>query len=324
MQAIYVDHYGDSAQLKFGECKQPVPSAGQVLVRVHAAAVNPRDWLVREGKYAFKFALPKFPIILGSDVSGEVVAIGPGCQQFALGDQVFGMQPLFGGMGGYAEFIAIAETALAPKPASVSHIDAAAVPCAGLTAWQALVTIGQLKPAQLVTVCGASGGVGSYAVQFAKALGARVTAVCGPNNVELMQKLGADAVVNYKAQHYTEVVRNQDLVFDAVGRDHFGRAKRALKPSGRYVSTIPGIGIGWTALRTNTLRAVTFGRARSAHLVLVRPLGTQLTPIAALLASGKVRSVIDSTFPLAQAREAQEKSRTWHACGKIVLTIGDS
>ena len=142
MKAVYITRYGGSDQLVYGPRQRPEPKSGQVLVRVRAAAVNPRDWILRDGRYVFRFALPRFPIILGSDLSGEVVKCGPSASRFRIGDEVFGMQPLLGGMGAYAEYVAIDETALARKPPSISHVDAAAVPCAGLTAWQALVNIG--------------------------------------------------------------------------------------------------------------------------------------------------------------------------------------
>jgi NADPH:quinone reductase-like Zn-dependent oxidoreductase len=318
MKAIYITQYGDSSTLIYGERERPHPKRGQLLVRVRAAGVNPRDWIVREGKYVFQRALPRFPIILGSDISGEVVEVGPGTSRYA----VFGMQPLLGGMGGYAEFIAIAEDALARKPASVSHVAAAAVPCAGLTAWQAVHGLGRLQAGQRVTICGAGGGVGTYALQFAKAQGAVVTAVCGAASFDLAKSLGADHLVDYKQRHYTTAVEPQDLVFDAVGRDTFARAQRVLKPGGRYVSTIPSLPAAVQSLRSGLLRAFSFGRRPSAHLVLVRPCAAHLEAIARLMEQSRVRSVIDSVFPLEDAGLAQAKSRTWHAKGKIVLEVG--
>ena len=165
-----------------------------------------------DGRYVFKFALPAFPIILGSDISGEVVACGPSAARFRPGDAMFGMQPLRGGMGAYAEYIAIEEAARAAKLKAVSHAEAAAVPCAGLTAWQTVAQIGRVGPGARVTVCGASGGVGSYAVQFAKVLGAHVTAVTSGANAELASSLGANAVVDYKSEDFTRIVNSQNLV----------------------------------------------------------------------------------------------------------------
>ncbi len=230
------------------------------------------------------------------------------------------MQPL-GAMGSYAEYVAIDETALAGKPSSISHVDAAAVPCAGLTAWQALVNVGSVREGARVTVCGASGGVGSYAVQIAKALGARVTAVCSARNADLARSLGADAVTDYKAVHFTKVVGEQDVVFDTVGRDSFRAVAPVLARGGRYITTIPGASSALASLVTGVLRLATFGRRPSAHLVLVRAQGDDLERIAALMAQGRVTSLIDSTYPLAEARAAQERSRTWRSRGKIVLEV---
>lgn len=321
MKAVYIRQYGNSSRLIYGDRPIPTPKKGQVLVRVRAAAVNPRDWIAREGKYVFKRALPPFPLILGSDISGEVVQCGVGARKFAVGTSVFGMQPLFGGMGGYAEYIAIDESALALKPDAISHIDAAAVPCAGLTAWQAIHDLGRLQSGQAITICGAAGGVGTYAVQFAKALGANVTAVCGPGSHTLAEQLGADLIVDYKKQHYTQVVPLQDVIFDAVGRDTFGRVKRVLHRNGRYVSTIPGPASATQVLASNALRMLTLGNMPSAHLVLVRPYGNQLEQIAQLMCTGQVKSVIDSVYRLEEAHLAQDRSRTWHAKGKIVLEM---
>jgi NADPH:quinone reductase-like Zn-dependent oxidoreductase len=321
MKAVFIEQFGDSHKLQYGEKNMPQLRPGQVLVRVRAAGVNPRDWIVREGKYAFQFVLPKLPLILGSDISGEIVQLGEGVKMFSVGQEVFGMQPLNGAMGAYAEYIAIDESALAVKPSNISHIEAAAVPCAGLTAWQAIVEIGKVKPGDLVTVCGGSGGVGSYAIQFAKNRGAWVNAVCGPASATLVKKIGADEIIDYKQIHYTKVVKSQDVVFDAVGRDKFSRAKRVLQSSGRYISTIPSPSTAFQAVTTNVLRALSLGNSRSSHLVLVRACGKQLNEIAKLMKSGQVKSVIDSVYPLSEARQAQERSRTWHAKGKIVLEV---
>jgi NADPH:quinone reductase-like Zn-dependent oxidoreductase len=321
MKAVYITRYGGSDQLVYGPLPRPRPKSGQVLVRVRAAAVNPRDWIVRDGRYVFRFALPRFPIILGSDLCGDVAACGPGASRFRIGDEVFGMQPLFGGMGAYAEYVAIDETALARKPSSISHVDAAAVPCAGLTAWQALMNIAGISQGTRVTVCGASGGVGSYAVQIAKARGARVTAVCSARNADLARSLGADAVADYKTVHFTKVVGEQDIVFDAVGRDTFRTVAPVLATGGRYITTIPGASSIFASLATGAVRLATLGRKPSAHLVLVRAKGDHLAEIATLLAQGRVKSLIDSRYPLAEASAALERSRSWRSRGKIVLEV---
>ena len=321
MKAIYIETYGGPEALRFGELSRPVPKPGQVLVEVQAASVNPRDWLLREGRYVFRHLMRGFPLVLGSDISGVVVEVGPDANRFKPGDTVFGMQTPFGRMGGYAEYIAISESALARKPEGVSHEDAAALPCAALTAYGALVRIGRLGPKSRVLIVGASGGVGSYAVQIAKALGAAVTAVTSTGNVALVHLLGADRVIDYKIERFASVIRDQDIVFDTIGKESLSSCRSVLAPGGRYVTTIPS---GRTAVQSVTsqlLRLMSGGRAPSAHVVLVRARGDDLERIATLMAQGRIRSVIDSVYPLHEAKAAHEKSRSWRTRGKLVLRV---
>ena len=321
MRAVFIERHGGPEVLVYGERPRPVPGRGQVLIEVHAASVNPRDWLLREGRYVFRRLAGGFPLILGSDVSGVVVETGPGVRRLAVGDEVFGMQTPLGRMGGYAELVAIAEKALARKPAEISHEEAAAFPCAGLTAYQSLRRIGRVGPGAKVSVLGASGGVGTYAVQFARALGAEVTAVTSHRNAELVRSLGAGTVVDYTRERFADAVRGQDLVLDAIGRDSLASCAPALAPGGRYVTTIPNLENARAALGSGALRLLSAGRAPSAHVVLARSDGRDLEAINGLLASGAVRSVIDTVFPLAETRAAHEKSRTWRTRGKLVLSV---
>jgi NADPH:quinone reductase-like Zn-dependent oxidoreductase len=231
------------------------------------------------------------------------------------------MQTPFGRMGGYAEYIAISEAALARKPEGVSHEEAAAVPCAALTAYGALVRIGRVGPKSHVLIVGASGGVGSYAVQISKALGASVTAVTSTGNITLVQSLGADRVIDYKTERFTSVIRNQNVVFDAIGRESLTSCRLVLASGGRYITTIPN---GRTAMQSaisGLRRFATGGRTPSAHVVLVRANGHDLERIAGLMAEGRIRSVIDSVYPLHDARGAHEKSRSWRTRGKLVLRV---
>ncbi len=321
MKAIYVESYGGPEVLRFGERPRPVPDPGQILIEVHAASVNPRDWLLREGRYVFRHLVRGFPLVLGSDISGIVVEVGSGAKHFKPGDCVFGMQTPFGRMGGYAEYIAIAEGALARKPEHVSHEEAAAAPCAALTAYGALIKIGRIGPGSHVLIVGASGGVGSYAVQIAKALGATVTAVTSTNNVALVQSLGADKIIDYKVERFTAVMQGQDIVFDTIGKESLTSCRSVLAPGGRYITTIPS---GRTAMQSVISRLSRFlsgGRAPSAHVVLVQANGEQLERIAALMEQGRVRSIIDTVYPLHDARKAHEKSRSWRTRGKLVLSV---
>lgn len=321
MKAVFIRRYGKLDALEYGDRPEPVPTGRQVLIDVHAASVNPRDWLIREGRYVFRHLMVRLPQILGSDVSGVVAATGPLATRFTVGDAVFGMQTPLGGFGGYAERVAMDERVLARKPAEVSHEEAAAVPCAGLTAWDALVKIGRVWPGAKVTIVGASGGVGSYAVQLGKALGATVTGVTSTPNVELVRSLGADTVVDYKTGRFTDSVRGQDLVFDVFGRESLSSASRVLASGGRFVTTIPNGRHTAQAVTSRLWRLVTFGKRPSAHIVLVRTDGANLARIAGLMAEGRVKSVIDTTFPLAEARAAHERSRSWRTRGKLVLRV---
>lgn len=321
MNAIFIRRYGGTEVLEEGEQPRPVPKGRQVLVEVHAASVNPRDWLLREGRYVFRYLMPGFPLILGSDVSGVVVESGPAARRFRPGDAVFGMQTPLGRMGGYAEYVAIDERALAAKPATVSHEDAAAAPCAALTAYGALLRIGRTTAGSLVTIVGASGGVGTYAVQIAKLLGATVTAVASAANADLVRSLGADRVIDYKTERFTTLLRDQDLVFDTIGRESLRTCSPVLAPRGRYITTIPGAGTFAQAAASAVRRLLRGGRARSAHTVLVRADGEDLARIASWMAEGRIRSVIDSAYPLSQVRAAHEKSRTWRSRGKLVLQV---
>lgn len=321
MRAVFINRYGGPEVLEEGEQPRPVPKARQVLVEVFAASVNPRDWLLREGRYVFRHLMRGFPLILGSDVSGVVVELGPDSSLFRPGDAVFGMQTPLGRMGAYAECIAIDERALARKPAGISHEEAAAVPCAALTAFGALSRIGRTKPGCNVTIIGASGGVGTYATQLAKALGATVSGVTSARNAALVQSLGADRVIDYKTERFETLLREQDLVFDTIGRESLQKCARVLARRGRYVTTIPSVANFAKALSSNLRRTLLMGNARSAHMVLVRADGEDLSRIASLMAAGTVHSVIDSVYPLSQIRQAHELSRSWRSRGKLVIQV---
>lgn len=321
MRAIFIRRYGGNEVLEDGEQPRPVPKSRQVLIEVHAASVNPRDWLLREGRYVFRHLMRGFPLILGSDVSGVVVECGPDATLFRVGDEVFGMQPPLGRMGGYAEYVAIDERALARKPSNVSHEEAAAVPCAGLTAYGALLRVGRVRSGSRVTIIGASGGVGTYATQLAAVLGATVTGVCSAANAALVQSLGAQRVIDYKTERFDTLLDSQDVVFDTIGRESLRKCSPVLTPRGRYITTIPSASTFANALSSNLRRAVRLGHAQSAHTILVRADGRDLSELAAWMSAGKVRSVIDSVFSLSEARAAHERSRTWRSRGKLVLRV---
>jgi NADPH:quinone reductase-like Zn-dependent oxidoreductase len=321
MQAVIIRRHGGPEVLELADRPVPVPRRGQVLVRVRASCVNPRDWLVREGRYVFGRLLPPLPFTPGSDLAGIVTRLGPGVATLREGDEVFGMQPLLGGMGAYAEYVAIAASAVALKPPSISFEQAAAFPCAGLTAWQALTRVAPVSAGHHVVVNGASGGVGTYAVQIAKALGARVTAVTSGVNAAFVSGLGADQVIDYRAADPLATARDVDVFFDAVGRASFRRARRCLSRGGRYLTTVPSVASALDSLRTAATRHLPAGAGKSSHLVLVRARSSDLAAAAELMVAGRLHSEIEQVYPLEQAAQAQARSRSWHVRGKLVLRV---
>lgn len=319
MKAICIDRFGGPEVLSYRDIAKPIQGDREVLVRVAAASVNPRDWLLQEGRYQFKSALGPFPIVLGSDFSGVVEAVGRGVSRFKAGDAVFGMQSR---MGAFAEWIAVPEAILAAKPSEMSHADAAAIPCAGLTAYQALVTIGGLRAGQAVLVNGATGGVGSYAVQIAKQLGGRVTAVASRHNADLCRDLGADQVIDRSTDDFTAIVRDQDIILDAVGRSNFAKCKPVLAAGGHYITTIPSASAARAAVMTGVLSLGGLLPTRRCHMALVRSRPADLKAIAALVVAGRVRTLLAAKFPLADAHKALAHSKSWHTTGKLVIEIG--
>ncbi|MEM1206162.1 MAG: NADP-dependent oxidoreductase [Acidobacteriota bacterium] len=317
MKAVAIDRFGPSDVLEYRDWPTPSPGPRQVLIAVRAASVNPRDWMIRGGKYVFKAMLPKLPFVLGSDVAGVVAAVGPRVRGFEVGDEVFAMQPSSRGFGGYAEFIAIDERSIAPKPQGVPFPEAAAVPLAALTALQALRNDAGLRPGGRVVVIGASGGVGHYGVQIARALGAgTVVGVASGANGELLKDLGADIAVDYRSQRFQDVVDGADVVFDAVGRSSFAECRGVLTRRGTYVTTVPSPGAVAHAVRS---RLWPFGKR--CRIVLVRAAGEDLRLLGGFMAEGRLRSILDLEVPLERAREAHDHSRSLRTRGKNVLLV---
>ena len=317
MRAVYFAQHGGPEVLLVGERPRPVPGADQVLIEVHAAGVNPRDWMLREGTYIGGRLVGSPPTIPGSDVSGVVVEVGAKVSAFTVGDEVVAMQSALGRMGGYSEFMAVRESCVAHKPAQVSHIDAAALPVAGMTAWQAIFDIAKVGSGSAVTIVGAAGGVGHYATQLAHWAGAEVTAVCGPDNLAFVHELGARRAVNYRDQHFTEIVGDQNLVFDTIGREKVAAVARALGPHGVHVTTVPSAPL----LVEGLLSRLRGGRRIVPMFVRARQ--ADLTSLLQLMSAGDLRSVISAVYPLAEVAEAQQASRSFHTRGKIVLSLRD-
>jgi NADPH:quinone reductase-like Zn-dependent oxidoreductase len=320
MKAVILRKFGPSDVLELADVPRPEPGPGDVLVEVHAASVNPRDWLIRSGRYPFRALLPRFPFILGSDVSGVVAAVGGRVRDFHEGQEVYAMVPSSRGFGGYAELVAVPAAAVAPKPSNMSHAEAAGVPLAGLTARQGLLEDAGLQPGQRVLILGASGGVGSYAVQIAKSHGVDVTGVCSTKNLDFVRDLGADRVIDYTREPFLDTGEIYDAVFDVIGKESLRRCASVLTQSGVYVTTIPRPRMFRDSLLSR-LRSLVLGPGRRSRVVLVRSRGAELTELTRLAEDGKLRTHVDRLFPLAEAAAAHDASRTFRTRGKLVLAV---
>ena len=309
MKAIRIHNYGGPEVLQYEEAPRPkVAAATEVLIRVHAAGVNPIDWKVREG-HMKDFWPHKFPLILGWNLSGVVEEIGAGVSRFKKGDEVYSV-PDASRDGAYAEYIVVRESELAFKPKSLHHVHAAAVPLAALTAWQALFDAGQLVSGQRILIHGGSGGVGHVAVQLAKWKGAHVWATASTKNQELLRELGVDEPIDYTKQKFEDVARDVDLVLDLIGGETQERSWSVLKKGGVLLSLVQPPSVE---------KAKALG-VRAAF-VAGHPSGAQLAEIAKIIDSGQLAPVIDRILPLSEVRRAHELSQSGHTRGKIVLRV---
>ena len=316
MQAILYQRYGSPDVLQLQEVAKPTPQADEVLIKIQAAAANPLDWHHMRGqpflvRLTGGMRAPKDPR-LGADIAGYVEAVGNAVKTFQPGDQVFGEI----GVGGFAEYVCAKETALAPKPANLSFAQAAALPVVAFTALQGLRDHGRLQTGQKVLINGASGGVGTMAVQIAKALGADVTGVCSTRNIDLVRGLGADRVIDYTQSDFTRGEQRYDLVYDAVGNRSVPDYRRALTPQG--VCVIAGFSTLVWMLQI-VLRGSWGGQKVSSYLA--QPNQSDLLTIKELSESGKVIPVIDRCYPLAETAEAIRYLETARARGKVIITI---
>jgi NADPH:quinone reductase-like Zn-dependent oxidoreductase len=299
MHAVLIHETGSPDVLRFEEAERPEPGDGEVLIRIHAASINPIDWKYRRG-----FMPKQLPAVLGNDISGTVELSR--AEGFAEGDEVFGIAA----SGGYAEFATAPAGVIAKKPAGVSHEQAAAIPVAGMTAWQALFDRGGLERCQTALIAGAAGGVGHFAVQFAKHAGARAVGTGSSRNRDFVLGLGADEYVDYTRQDVGVSVSDVDVAFDTVG----GNTTQSLLPTvrdGGVLVTIAGAPPEQAARE----------RGVRAELLVMSPSSEQLAQIAELVAAGDVRVEITETFPLAEVQRAHTLSESGHTRGKIILTV---
>ena len=316
MKAFGFRRYGTAGVLEPMEIEKPAVAADGVLIRVAAAGVNPADWRLRSGQLRFAARL-KMPFVPGSDVAGTVEAVGPGVTRFRPGDPVYAMLPTLGG-GGYAEYAAVAERDAARVPSGLSLVEAASVPLAALTGLQALRDKANLRPVGRVLINGASGGVGTFAVQIATAMGARVTGTSSGRNADLVLGLGADEVLDYTREDVLAGGERYDVVFDAVNALSFRKVRRVLRPGGVFVTVNPVIG----KLSPDWLAR--FRSGRRLESVLVQPSGPDLETLNTWISGGQVKPVIERSYGLVDVAEAHRYSERGRARGKILLVVDGS
>jgi len=323
MKALVYTEYGSHEVLHVAEVEKPTPKENEVLVKVHAASINAGDWLSLGGKpYIVRLFIgapfkPKTPI-LGGDLSGEVESVGSSVTEFKPGDEVIA-DIADVGRGGCAEYVAAPEHLVVLKPANVSFEDAAAVPIAGGTALQGLRDVAQVQPGQKVLVQGASGGVGTFAVQLAKYYGAEVTAVCSTRNLEMARSIGADHVIDYTQEDFTQNGQQYDVIFAANGYHTLAEYKRCLTPEGKYVCAGGKMPQIFECMLFGSLMSM--GSGKQMSLVSMKASKQDLGVLAQLLESGDIKPVIDGCYPLSEAADAFRYVLETHAQGKVVITV---
>ncbi|GIK65596.1 MAG: NADPH:quinone reductase [Chloroflexota bacterium] len=322
MKAMVYTQYGPPDVLQLKEVEKPTPQANEVLIKIHAASVNAADWhVLKADPFIARFDAglfkPKFPI-LGADIAGVVESIGTGVTQFKPGDEVYA-DLSHCGWGGFAEYVAVPENVLALKPTNLSFPEAASVPMAALTALQGLRDKGQIRAGQKVLINGASGGVGTFAVQIAKSFGTHVTAVCSTSKMDMVRSIGADDVIDYTKEDFTRNGQQYDLILAANGYHSLFAYKRALAPNGIYVMTGGTLSQIFQAMLLGSLVSK-FG-PKKMYGVLARPDPNDLAYMKDLIEAGKVTPVIDRCYPLAETAEAIRYVDAGHARGKVVITM---
>lgn len=332
MKAFVADRYEKKSALRLADMPVPALRDDEVLIEVHAAGVNQLDFKLRDGE--FKLILPyRLPLILGHDVAGVVVKAGPQARKFKLGDEVYARLDDFR-IGSFAEFVPVRESSLALKPRGLTMEEAASIPLVGLTAWQALIERAQLKSGQKVFIQAGSGGVGTFAIQLAKHLGASVATTTSTANVALVKSLGADVVVDYKTQDFGEVLRDYDVVLNSQDGKTLDKSLRVLKRGGKLISISgppdPAFGeqIGAPGLVRLVMRLLSAGVRRKARrrglgyaFLFMQANGAQLHEISRLIEDGAIRPVIDQVFPFASTNEALNYVESGRAKGKVVIKV---
>lgn len=310
-RTVVLPRFGGSEVLEVGTREVPKPGENEVLVHVAAASLNPVDWKLRAGLFQSFLPAESLPVSLGGDLAGTVEAVGPGAEgRFRNGEPVFAM---LGGAGGaQSDYVLVDANLLAAAPRSLDMVQAAAVPLAGLTAWQGLFDRSGLREGQRVLIHGGAGGVGHLAVQFAKAAGATVFATCSSGDLAFVREIGADVAIDYRQEHFEDIAQDIDVVLDLIGGETQDRSWAVLREGGIIVCT----------LGSADERKAAAAKARSAPPFLTQPSGSQLAEIAELIDAGKVRVVVAETFPIEDVRRAHERLEQGRIRGKLVLTLG--
>ena len=315
MKAIVCTKLGPPDVLQLKEVKKPIPKDNEVLIKIYATTVNPIDWKFRSGKMflvrlMYSLMKPKANI-LGVELAGTIESTGRDVRLIKQGDQVYGG----GRNGAYAEYITLRQENVALKPSNMTYEEAAAVPIGAISALQCLRDQGNIQSGQKVLINGASGGVGTFAVQLAKYFGAQVTGVCSSTNVELVKSLGADKVIDYTKEDFIESGQTYDIIFDVVGKNSFLRCKSSLKKKGIYLTIVPTLAIILQMIWTLIVGS------KKAKFMLVKPGTKDFVFLKDLIEAGKVKTVIDRVYTLEQTAEAHRYAEKGHAKGKVVITV---
>jgi NADPH:quinone reductase-like Zn-dependent oxidoreductase len=332
MKALVLKRYGGAGQLEFSDIARPVIEADEILVKVHAAGLNPVDYLIPKGDFKPILKL-RLPATMGSDLAGVVVETGSKVSRFKVGDEVFA-STFDLDSGSLADYVAVPARVAAFKPANLDFVQAASIPMVGLTSWQALKERIQLKPGQKVFIPAGSGGIGTFAIQLAKHLGAKVGTTTSTANVELVRSLGATEVVDYKKQEFEDVLRGYDAVLGTVRGDGLEKALQVVNPGSKVVSLVGppdadfarGRGMNFflkfvMGLLSRKIRGLAAKRGASYSFLFVRPDGGQLAQIGELLEQSRIRPVVDKVFPFVQAKEALAYLEQGRAKGKVVVQM---
>jgi NADPH:quinone reductase-like Zn-dependent oxidoreductase len=315
MKAAVIDDFGPISRLEIRDVPKPEIASGQILVKVMAASVNPIDWKIRDGLMASRYG-EAFPMVLGFDASGIVAEVGASVTDFSVGDEVYARSDNGAGKC-YAEYVALNPVTVARKPRGLSHREAAAMPLAALTPLYGLRDCGDIKPGNRVLLVGASGGVGTFALQIARLLGAQVTGVCSTRNLRLVRELGADTVIDYTSEDVLKDGDRYDIIYDTVGSLEPAAALAALNEGGVYITLVPVPGIDFF------IPGQTSRKAGKGYFVAWTPFAEDLDRLSAWVSEGSLKPVIDSEYSLEDIRAAHERSQTGRAVGKIIIRVKD-